>query len=98
MEARPAGEENRREGENRGKGKKKCGEGRRGEGRRVFRKVRSRRWECRFQKSPETDVGGAGFGVFKKMEKPALVVPALQILKNWRNRRWCCRLYKLKIS
>ena len=48
MEALAAGEENRGEGENRGKGKKKCGEGRRREGRRVFRRVRSRRWECRF--------------------------------------------------
>ena len=61
MEARAAGEENRGEGENRGKGKKKCGEGRIREGRRVFRRVRSRRWECWFYKT----------------QKPALGVPVI---------------------
>ena len=78
MEARAVGEENRGEGENRGKGKKKCGEGRRGEGRRVFRRS-------------EAAVGSAGF---RKAQKPALVVPALEFLKKWRNRRWECRLQK----
>ena len=82
MEARAAGEENRGEGENRGKGKKKCGEGRRGEGRRVFRTVRNRRWECRFQKSPETGVGGAGFEFLKNGET-GVGGAGFEFLKKW---------------
>ena len=76
MEARAAGEENRGEGENRGKGKKICEEGRRREGRREFRRVRSRRWECRFY----------------KIQKPALGVPVIDCFIKCQNRRWQCRL------
>ena len=53
------------EGEKSGKGNKKCGEGRRGEGRRVIR-------------DGETGVGSAGF---RKVEKPALVTPVLSFYK-----------------
>ena len=75
--------------------KKKCGEGRRREGRRDFRIVRSRRWECRFliffkneepsvgnagfENCTETGVGNAGFKIYNLL-KPAMGMPASKFI------------------
>ena len=57
---------------------------------------RNRRWDCRFHKTGEAGVGNAGFkfsqinetvnenagfGIFKKKEKPALGTPVSNVLK-----------------
>ena len=48
-----------------------------------------------FLEESEVGVGSAGF---RKAQKLALVVPALELLKKWRNRRSECRLQKLQIK
>ena len=66
MDARAAGEENRGEGENRGRWRRNAGKGEEGKG-------------IGFLEDSEAGVGNAGF---YKMPKPALVVPALKFFKK----------------
>ena len=72
MEARAAGEENRGREKIEERGRRNAGKGEKGKG-------------VGFLEESEAGVGNAGF---IKIQKPALGVPVLTVLKKCRNRRW----------